>query len=305
MKIGIPQALLFHKYNILWKSFFDYLEVPYIVSPKTNKQILNNGKKYSTDETCIPCKIYLGHINYLKDKCDFILVPRFLGVEKLNIECIKFNSMYDVVKNTLPKAKLLEYDIDYTKKKYEKLEFIKLGNKLGYKTTDALAAYKYAKKIYEKNRKEAFKKQEGRLKIINKRKVLILSHSYNIYDEVIGKPIIDILKKYNVEVIYSTNYNLKSDNSKKYSETLYWNSNKEILNALDYYKEKVDGIILLTAFPCGNDALVNELIIRKVKNIPIINIVIDEVNSETGLITRLESFIDIIEERSNTLEKSY
>ncbi len=304
MKVGIPRGLHFHKYKILWTAFLDYLEVDYIVSTKTNKQILNRGKKYSTDETCIPCKIYLGHIDYLKDKCDYILVPRFLGEDKLKLECIKFNSIYDVVSNTFPNIKLLEYNIDYTKRKKEKDEFIKLGSMLGYKAKDSLQAYYYAKSEEEKYTKNMFKKQELKLKIINKKKVLILSHPYNIFDNMIGKPIIDILNRYNVEVIYSTYYNSNKDNSKKYSETLYWLSSKDIINALDYYKNRVDGIIILNAFPCGNDALVNVLITNKV-DIPIVNIVVDEVNSETGLITRLESFIDIIEKRSELLEESY
>ena len=79
---------------------------------------------------------------------------------------------------------------------------------------------------------------------------------------------------------------------------------KKLLNALDYYIDKVNGIILLTAFPCGNDCLVNELILRKI-NTPIVNIVVDEVNSEVGLITRLESFIDIINEGDNIYENNY
>ena len=264
MKVGIPRGLHFHKYKILW-----------------------------TDETCIPCKIYLGHIDYLKDKCDYILVPRFLGEDKLKLECIKFNSIYDVVSNTFPNIKLLEYNIDYTKRKKEKDEFIKLGSMLGYKAKDSLQAYYYAKSEEEKYTKNMFKKQELKLKIINKKKVLILSHPYNIFDNMIGKPIIDILNRYNVEVIYSTYYNSNKDNS-----------SKDIINALDYYKNRVDGIIILNAFPCGNDALVNVLITNKV-DIPIVNIVVDEVNSETGLITRLESFIDIIEKRSELLEESY
>ncbi len=305
MKIGIPRALFFHKYGYLWKSFFDYLEVPYIVSPKTNKLILEKGKKYATDETCIPCKIYLGHIDYLKNKCDIVLVPRYLGNEKLRIECIKFNSIYDVVKNTFKNLKTIEYNIDYTTRKFEKQEFIRLGNQLGFKLKDAVNAYKYAKEKYEKRRKDLFKKQEMKSSIINKRKILILSHPYNTFDEIIGIPVINILKKYNVELIYSNLYYEQMDNSKKYSETLYWNSSKEILNALDYYKNKVDGIIILTAFPCGNDCLVNELILRSVKDKPVVNIVIDELNSEAGLITRLESFIDIIDERSEKYEESY
>ena len=64
--------------------------------------------------------------------------------------------------------------------------------------------------------------------------------------------------------------------------------------SVNYYKDKVDGIILISSFPCGPDSLSNELIIRKVKNIPIISLVFEDLNSETGIITRLESFIDII-----------
>ena len=50
----------------------------------------------------------------------------------------------------------------------------------------------------------------------------------------------------------------------------------------------------MTTFPCGPDSLVNELLIRKINNIPITNILIDESTAEAGIQTRLESFIDII-----------
>ena len=41
------------------------------------------------------------------------------------------------------------------------------------------------------------------------------------------------------------------------------------------------------------------LMIRKITNIPKLNIIIDELAAETGLITRLESFIDILEGGAN------
>ena len=44
------------------------------------------------------------------------------------------------------------------------------------------------------------------------------------------------------------------------------------------------------------DSLSNEMILRNI-SIPITNLIIDENNSDTGLLTRIESFIDIIEER--------
>ena len=82
------------------------------------------------------------------------------------------------------------------------------------------------------------------------------------------------------------------------SQTLYWLYNRELVGSIKLLEDKIDGIILLTAFPCGPDSLVNELIIRKVRNIPTINIVIDELQGEAGLITRIESFMDIIKERA-------
>lgn len=304
MKIGIPRSLMFHKLGYLWIKFFENLNIDYIISPNTNKNIVDAGKKLITDENCIPFKIHMGHINYLKDKCDLILVPRFLGTEKDKQECIKFNSIYDVVKNSFVDINLIEYDIDYTENKYEIFEFINLGNKLGKKRIESLKAYRKAKKQFKEYNQKRFENQKSIIKTSKNKKILLLGHHYNLYDNVIGKPVVKILKKYNIDPIYSDIFISKKDRSENISTTLYWNSNKELINSLLYYKNKVDGIIILTSFPCGNDCLVNELIMRKVKDIPIINIVIDELNSETGLITRLESFIDIINERSNHIEKS-
>ena len=50
---------------------------------------------------------------------------------------------------------------------------------------------------------------------------------------------------------------------------------------------------MLSSFPCGTDSIVNELVIRNIE-LPIINLVIDDVNSFTGIETRIESFLDII-----------
>lgn len=303
MKIGIPRSLMFHKLGYLWTKFLENLNIEYIISPNTNKNIMDEGKKLITDENCIPFKIHMGHIDYLKDKCDLILVPRFLGIKKDRIECIKFNSIYDVVKNSFDDINLIEYNIDYTDNKYEVFEFINLGRKLGKKRFECLKAYKKAKKQYKDYNQSRFDNQNRIIKTSRKKKILLLGHHYNLYDNLIGKPITKILKQYDIEPIYSDIYISKKDNSEIISESLYWNSNKDLINSLLYYKDKVDGVIILSSFPCGNDCLVNELIIRKVKSLPIINIVVDELNSDTGLITRLESFIDIINEGGNIFEE--
>lgn len=294
MKIGIPRALYYHSYSYLWKSFFDNLGIDYIISPKTNKEILKVGKGLSTDETCLPAKIYLGHINYLIDKCDYVLVPRYLGNDKINLSCIKFNSMYDIVKNTFKNIKTIDYNIDYTKNTNLKNEFIKIGKFLGMDKQKVITAFNRAYNDFNDYKLHEYFLQEKKLNNKDSKKVLILSHSYNIEDEIIGKKVSNILSSYNIDIILSNKFIVNEDTSSNISKTLYWDSSRQILNSLDYYKDKVDGIVILTSFPCGNDCLVNELILRKVKNKKIINIVIDEVNASAGLVTRLESFIDII-----------
>ena len=67
-----------------------------------------------------------------------------------------------------------------------------------------------------------------------------------------------------------------------------------MMGSLYYYKNQVNGLIFISTYPCGIDALVNNLAILKNKDIPILNLVIDENTTELSLETKLESFLDII-----------
>ena len=82
--------------------------------------------------------------------------------------------------------------------------------------------------------------------------------------------------------------------SRELSPTCKWEISREILGGVSMLREQADGIILLSAFPCGPDAMVNELIARRVKDVPILNLVVDSQTGTAGVETRLESFIDII-----------
>ena len=107
MKIGLPKALLYHYYAPLWKAFFDELGVDYIVSSDTTIKTLIVGKEKSIDEACLALKIYLGHIEELKEKCDYILVPRIFSLVKSEQVCTNFNALYDLVRNTFKDIKIL------------------------------------------------------------------------------------------------------------------------------------------------------------------------------------------------------
>lgn len=292
--IGIPNALLFHKYKDLWINFFKELDCNVIISNKSNKKILEDGCHLAQDEACLSLKLYLGHVNSLIGKADYILIPRLISIKKKEKMCTNFALLYDLVNNTF-KTKIINYNVDIDKGINEMNSFINMGLELGKSKKEAKKAYLKAKKIEKDLLAKKLREQNIVLKS-NYPKVLLVSHPYNLYDNLIGLPIIEYLKENHIEPIFSDIYdNIKTNyEASSISNSIYWTYNKELMGAINHYKNYVDGIILITTFPCGPDSLSNEMITKKVKDIPIISIIIDELNNSSGLITRLESFIDII-----------
>ena len=298
LTIGIPKALLYYKFKDLWINFFENLGLNVIISPNTNKEILENGKKYCLDEACLPLKIYMGHIDYLKDKCDYILVPRISTLKKNEKVCTNFMCLYDLVSNTFDKN-IIHYNIDVEKKEDEEYAFITMGLNLGFSYRDAKNAFKLAKEYEIIMDNKRISRQINKLTNTKKRKILLAGHPYNLYDNLIGGYITSYLESENIEILYSDNFNNKYYDkvNEEISPRNYYTYNKEVIGSIFTHKNQVDGIILITAFPCGPDSLTNEIILRSI-DVPIINLLIDEQLSDNGIITRLESFLDILEERS-------
>lgn len=301
IKIGIPRALLYYKYGDLWENFFNDLDCEIVHSPETNNEILEKGKKLSVDESCLSLKIYMGHVDYLIGKVDYILIPRIVCLKKREKLCTNFSALYDIVNNVF-ETEIIEYNVDMEKGENEKKAFLAMGKRLNKKRKDVLRAYLKAKRIMERNLKHKLIKQDIVLATSDKKKILLVGHSYNIYDNLIGKTIINIIKKEGADVIYADIFDKKEikDKYKVISEQVYWTYSKELLSSIVHYYDQVDGIILLSVFPCGPDSLTNEMCIRKIKK-PITTLIIDELTSETGLQTRIESFIDIINRRGRKL----
>lgn len=296
--IGIPKAYLYYRYHILWENFFSNLGCKVLISSLTTKETIEQGKRLSIDESCLSSKIYLGHVASLQKKCDYILVPRVYNYGKNEQVCVKFNATYDIIKNLFPDTKILDYNVEVTKQPFKIITYFNLGLKITKNPFKIITSYLKAKKSDVKYWKEQLQLQTQKLNT-SKPKILLVSHPYNVYDNYIGIPIIKKLEQMGIEIIYANllNHKIAKMYAKNLSPTLYWTYSKELIGAIEYYHYSVDGIIFLTTFPCGPDSLVNELMLRKISNLPVTNILVDEQTSTTGLETRIESFIDIINER--------
>lgn len=300
--IGIPRGLLYYKYGILWESFLYSLGVKYIVSPDTNKEILAKGVNIAVDETCLPSKIYMGHVDWLIGRCDYILVPRMADFGKTGTVCTKHQAMYDVITNTFRdrKPELLVFEVEHDSLEAEVSAFLKMGRAIGKKRAPIMLAYLNAKQS-QKTQQMMLLNDQKKLLNTEKIKILVIAHLYNANDNFIGKPIFNIIRRLGAVPIKGNIIDEKTAvrKSEELSKTLPWIFNKELLGAIAEYRSDVNGIVLMSSFPCGPDSMVNEIIVRRVKDIPILNLVLDGQEALAGIETRLESFIDIINYRKN------
>ena len=296
IKIGLPRATFYYYYGDLLKTFFKILDLEIIVSPPSNKDIYNQGEQISQDEMCSALKIYFGHINYLKDKVDYIVVPRIDNYGIDNQMCTNFMALYDIIVNNFD-AKILNFNIEYTKNEKEYDALLKIGKELGCNKKNIKTAYIKTQKYIKMLNKQRINNNYHNL-LSKRKKILLVGHPYVIYDNLLGNPIIDILKKQNIEIIFSDKFNQKlaNEESKKISETNYFKYSKEILGSIKLTEKYIDGVVFVSSFPCALDSIANELAILKC-TLPSINIIIDDLNSISGLETRLESFCDLIERK--------
>lgn len=136
----------------------------------------------------------------LKNKCDYILIPRIFSLEKHNQVCTNFNALYDLA-NNLFDIKILNYNVDISTKNYQMLVFLKLGEKLGFSYIKTYNAYKYAEKRKKMKRKKQEKEQRKLLS--SEIKILLAGHPYNLYDNLIGNNVINFLEQNNITILFS------------------------------------------------------------------------------------------------------
>lgn len=297
MIVGIPRGLLYYEYEVMWKEFLKELNIKYIVSPKTDKEIYELGSNHAMHESCLPLKVFLGHVDYLLDKSDYILVGRIGDLGYYDRMCTRYQASIDLVQNTFRDqgVDVLAFNVDHSSKDYELKSFVDMGKKLGKGRGESVLAYRKAKKVYQDLVKEKERNLEEKLKS-DKIKILLVGHKYNTYDEFTGKIITDSLKKMGAEIILATDMegNKADFYSKEVTETMPWTFNRQLLGAINRLRDQVDGIVLLSSFNCGPDSMANEMVIRKIKGKPILNLIVDGQEGIVGMETRLESFMDII-----------
>jgi predicted nucleotide-binding protein (sugar kinase/HSP70/actin superfamily) len=320
-KVGIPRALFYHTYYPLWRTFFGELGVETIVSPETNKGILNEGIKHVVDETCLPVKVFFGHIAELnKAGVDYLFVPRMVSVEKKAYICPKFMGLPDMLKaSKLAHPAIIMPVINLVKAGQAEEQFI----------LECAAPFTGNRRLIKKAWRVALQEQQGHEENLRKKAlagdaesgsavrrkmidnglknddltILLLGHDYNVYDRYINMGIMEKLRHLGCQVVTSAllSKEEREVRLKQFPRSVFWTYGRNLMGAVfrffDYAGKK--GVIILSSFGCGIDSFIDHFIIRRLaaQKIPYLNVVLDEHTGEGGLNTRLEAFIDIIQWR--------
>ena len=117
-----------------------------------------------------------------------------------------------------------------------------------------------------------------------------------LHDPFVGAPAQHMLQSLGVKTIFSDALDRTAclNAGGQLSPTVPWEVNREIFGAVQLCRSRVDGVILMSAFPCGPDSMTNDMLVRLVKDVPILTIILDNQSGSAGLETRLESFVDIL-----------
>lgn len=328
-RIGIPRAISYYVNYPFYYGYFTALGLDIILSDKTTNDIINNGVEKVVSDTCLPIKVYVGHVlNLLEKGCDTIFVPSLQSsAYKIN-NCSKIRGLPEIIRNVINKPfKMIEpeinktegisfkdfcYDIANEFNIYDE-KFIESAIKSGWTVYDNFINMTNSGVSYEIALKYAIEGSviKKPIEIVKPLSVVIMAHGYNLFDERISMRLIKKLEKMGVKAYTSLNVAKKDalDSIRQLGEIQYWANELELTGTAAYYmlNNKVDGIIALSAFGCGPDSLmVDEIQYHaKERNLPILHLTIDEHTGEAGFVTRLEAFVDmIIRKKRKALERN-
>ncbi len=319
MRIGIPRTLWYYTYGPFWRKFFTGLGAEVVISPLSTRSTLDDGLAFCVSEACLPIKMFFGHLKALSGKVDYIFLPRMVCLHGDRLFCPKFLGLPDLVKHSgLPLPPLLDIRLDRRKRPLFLLRAcLQLGEQLGARSRKALQAYWRALRTQwaytrglRQGRLPAGARQVHGPAGKGRATVAVLGYPYLIFDEYLN---LGLLKKLvalgghwrTAETVPEAD--LRRQN-RAFPKRPFWLYSDLVARAGYHFlgpgRGEVAGVIHVTAFACGPDAVVDKILELEAERQrrPYLNITLDEQSGEAGYITRLEAFLDMLDRRGGAAD---
>jgi predicted nucleotide-binding protein (sugar kinase/HSP70/actin superfamily) len=322
MRVGIPKSLMYYKLFPLWMPFLRELGMEVVTSDGEIQQIVRKGVTFYED-SCFPLKLLIPHSQSLVGKVDALFLPRLISLDGHYILCPKFRGAPDVLRLAL-KDTLEIWDgvIDLRQgRKGLQAFFLDMAKRTGMDSTKVRRAYQQGEDYYQTFNREL----TDRINTVGVDKLFELdspTHStaerdyrftlafigrpYNLFDPFINKDLLALAQGWGTKIVTSDSipFDEREERVSSLSKEIYWETAREIVGSILSFAEhgNVDGIVFVTSFKCGIDALMQEFLKRTVGRstkgyIPFMTLTFDEHTTVEGIKTRLEAFLDLITQR--------
>lgn len=296
--IGICRALHAYDSLALWQGFIERLGFRVLVSEPTDREMVDAGVRIAPAELCLPAKVFLGHVLSLKDRVDALFIPRPV-CRKMDGDryygCPKALALPDMTKalvEDLPPV--VELCVDEREGSEDKA-YRELAAALGSNGRRWKAALREARAAAGEAAARVFSDEADDGPAIG-----VIGHSYLLRDKVLSLDLLGKLEKVGARAVLAEDVAARPDLRPEFVPN--WSFELELIDAgAGMLEAGVDGLLLASSFACGTSAVTNDIIRRmarqRASHVPVLEVFFDEHSAEAGLVTRLESFVDLIRMR--------
>jgi predicted nucleotide-binding protein (sugar kinase/HSP70/actin superfamily) len=297
MIVGLPRALLFHHYGECWTTFLDALGIEPVVSAVTTGDTVVLGAATADNETCLPLKVFTGHLLGLKEETDAILVPRVVSQRPGMKACPKYIGLPDMARSLdpgLPPVLSPSMDLADRRQRWTR-EWYSMARELGAGAEPAASAVKRMVGLLKSCEQNPAAAETGGFP------VGVAGHLYNVRDERVSLGLVERIRAMGADPV--TVEQVPRRLVRRQLRTLYrkvrWDFESQMVGAVLHWSRtsSVAGVIYLNSFACGPGSMIGALIedeLGREKSVPLMSITLDEHAAEGGLITRIEAFLDLL-----------
>ena len=298
--LGIPRALHFYDLMPLWTSFFNLLDIPYVISQPTTGQTIEKGIQSSSSNQCLPVKTAYGHCQTLIEQgINRIFIPFIKNIhfgtkrERLNHVCPVVQSWGFIAKQIFSEnISIFSPTIHLSVPHFLRKDMIEFAQELGLNQRKVLKAFKEAlvyQKVFLNNLQTMGNRILGNLDS-DKIYTIIFSRPYTVSDPRVYLRLRKILNSLHIVAVP---FDMIGDQPQYCHELdgMYWYYGKRMLQAARALKQyKNVNAVFLSNYGCGSDSFLIHLLRKELADIPLLELEIDEHSDFTGICTRLEAF---------------
>ena len=305
--IGIPSGLHLFEEIPFWRKFFDLLSIRTVTSEEYLTPV-KDGKNLCGAEFCAPIAAMHGHVDYLKDRADYIFLPVYIE-EPQEIRMSRqycyytqfVSSIISVHKDLNAGKKLLTPVLKSAQGElYIRFELYRMFKSIGLEDIgflDISIAYEKARKYVKSVNEEWKELYQNGIKGLDDIHIMLLGRPYTILSPAMNNSIPEIIEKMGIMTFYMDMLPTKQSETLKADDlikTIKWKFASKILYAAEV-AAKSDKCypVLITSFKCSPDSFAIEYFkeILDAYHKPYLILQLDEHDLAVGYETRIEAAV--------------